>query len=134
MEGQGKCGLALRLNDNKDGYFVSLELVKGLAQIRAWGNNPDGGIEEAFIYEPLQVNYFVAGGMRPHPFELIAFGDYIELSDRRSVLLSLADARYRQGAVGFYTESAMLRWDDMIIEELRETEGEIWGGKDSPQL
>ncbi len=72
-------------------------------------------------------------GMRSHPFELIAFGDYIELSVDGHVLLSLADNRYRQGAVGFYTESAMLRWDDMIIEELRETEGEIWGGKDSPQ-
>jgi beta-fructofuranosidase len=52
MEGRGKCGLVLRLNEESDGYFVSLELVKGLAQIRAWGNNPGGNIEEAFIYRP----------------------------------------------------------------------------------
>ena len=126
MEGSGKCGLVLRLDDKCDGYFVSLELVKGLAQIRAWGSNPGGGIEEAFIYRPLQANYFVTGGARPHTFELIAFGDYIELSIDDNVMLSLADDTYRYGAVGFYTESAKLRATNLGIEELKEFEGETW--------
>jgi beta-fructofuranosidase len=125
----------LRLNENKDGYFISLEMTKGLAQIRAWGNNPGGGIEEAFIYEQLQANYFVTGGRRPHNFELIAFGDYIELSIDGNVQLSLADDSYREGSVGFYTESAMLRFEKMKLEELREFEGETWGAKNArPQL
>jgi beta-fructofuranosidase len=131
-EGQGKCGLVLRLNDDSDGYFISLELIKGLAQIRAWGNNPGGGIEEAFIYRPLQANYFVPDGLRPHGFELIAFGDYIELSIDGDVLLSLADDTFREGAVGFYTESTYLRVDGMTLEELRPVEGETWGGTDEP--
>jgi beta-fructofuranosidase len=135
LEGPGKSGLVLRLNDNKDGYFISLELTKGLAQIRAWGNKPGGTVEEAFIYRPLQANYFVTGGKRPHPFELIAFGDYIELSIDGNVLLSLADDTYRQGSVGFYTESAMMRWDEMCLEELAKFEGENWGARDAaPQL
>ena len=128
MEGQGKCGLVMRLNDECDGYFISLELLKGLAQIRAWGNNPGGDIENAFIYRQLQANYFVAGGLRPHGFELIAFGDYIELSIDGEVLLSLADDTYRDGAVGFYTEDAHLRVDSMTMEELQIFEGETWGG------
>jgi beta-fructofuranosidase len=130
MEGLGKCGLVLRLDENGDGYYVSLELIKGLAQIRAWGNNPGGAIEEAFIYKPLQANYFVTSGLRAHRFELVAFGDYIELSIDDNILLSLADDTYREGSVGFYTESVMLRVDDMTLEELKVFEGETWGGTD----
>lgn len=132
MEGRGKAGLVLRLSDDQDGYYVSLEFRKGLAQIRAWGNNPGGGIEEAFIYRQLQANYFVTGGWRPHRFELIAFGDYIELSIDDRVLLSLADDTYREGAVGFYTESASLKLSDLAIEELEVFEGESWGGTEVP--
>jgi len=135
LEGPGKSGLVLRLNDQKDGYFISLELTKGLAQIRAWGNKPGGMIEESFIYRPLQANFFVTGGKRPHTFELIAFGDYIEFSIDRNILLSLADDQYREGSVGFYTESAMMRWDEMTLEELQEFGGETWGAPDAaPQL
>lgn len=135
MEGPGKSGLVLRLNEEMDGYFISLELNKGLAQIRAWGNNPGGSIEEAFIYRPLQANYFLTGEKRSHKFELIAFGSYIELSIDDNILLSLADDTYMQGSVGFYTESAMLRWDEMTLEELRESGGETWGPRDAaPQL
>ena len=128
MEGQGKCGLVMRLNDECDGYFISLELVKGLAQIRAWGNNPVGDIEEAFIYRQLQANYFMADGLRPHSFTLIAFGDYIELSIDGEVLLTLADDTYRAGAVGFYTEDTFLNVDSLTMEELQHFEGETWGG------
>jgi beta-fructofuranosidase len=130
MEGNGKCGLVLRMDDNSDGYFISLDLIKGLIQIRAWGNNPGGGIERAFIYRPLQANYYVTGGVRSPSFELIAFGDYIELSVDGRVLLSLADDTYREGAVGFYTESAFLRVDELTLEELQEFQGEDWGGTD----
>jgi beta-fructofuranosidase len=59
---------------------------------------------------------------------LIAFGDYIELSIDGDVLLSLADDMYREGAVGFYTESVHLRVDAMTLEELQHFEGETWGG------
>jgi beta-fructofuranosidase len=134
MEDQGKCGLVMRLDDEWDGYFISLELLKGLAQIRAWGNNPGGDIEERFIYRQLQANYFMTGGLRPHSFELIAFGDYIELSIDGEVLLSLADDTYRDGAVGFYTEDTHLRVDAMTMEELQHFEGETWGGTHKPQL
>jgi len=134
MAGRGKCGLVLRLNDDRDGYYVSLDLIKGIAQIRAWGSNPDGAVEEAFIYRPLQANYFVTCELRPYRFELIAFGNYIELSIDNNVLLSLADDTYREGTVGLYTESAELRISDMTIEELQEFEGETWGGVDTHLL
>lgn len=127
MTGPGKCGFVLRVGEESDGYFVSLDLIKGLVQIRAWGNNPGGGIEEAFIYHSLQANYFVTTGEpRPCRFELIAFGDYIEMSIDGDVQLTLADETYQRGAVGFYTESATLSVSDVTLEELKEFGDENW--------
>jgi beta-fructofuranosidase len=54
MVGTGKWGFVIHLSENTDGYFVSLDLIKGLVQLRAWGERPDGGIEGAFRYKPLR--------------------------------------------------------------------------------
>jgi beta-fructofuranosidase len=108
MEGQGKCGLVLRINDEGDGYYLSLDLFKGLAQLRAWRYNPDGGIEEAFHYQPLQAAYYIAT-QDPHSFCLLAYEQYIEFSLNGYVLLSLADDQFERGKLGFYVESARIR-------------------------
>jgi beta-fructofuranosidase len=124
MEGPGKCGLVLRLNENTDGYFISLDLLKGLVQLRAWGEQPDGGIEGAFRYQPLQSNFFVSSGAKSYELELVTFGKYIELSIDGYVMLSLADDTYQDGSVGFYTESAFLRVSHLTLEELTAPRGE----------
>lgn len=102
--GHGKCGLVFRLNDVGDGYYVSLDFFKGVAQIRAWKHRPDGAIEEAFHYKQLQQSFF-APKEEPHNFSLIAYEQYIELSLHGYVLLTLADQEFEKGRVGFYVES-----------------------------
>jgi beta-fructofuranosidase len=117
MEGSGKIGLVLRQTAEGDGYYLSLDLHKGIAQLRAWGARAGGSGERAFDYVPLQANYYVAHE-DPHPFVLLAYGSYLEFSLDGRVLLTLSDERYRRGRVGFYTESAWLRIHDLVIESL----------------
>ena len=112
IEGRGKCGLFFRINDKGDGYFISLELFKGIVQIRAWRHNRD--FEEAFHYEQLQTaNYIPRQG--PHPFRLLAYEQYIELSLHDHIRLTLADDQFAQGRVGFYVESAKARIDNLEL-------------------
>jgi beta-fructofuranosidase len=118
LEGQGKCGLVFRLDDQGDGYYLSLDLFKGIAQIRAWGRRPDGGLEEAFEYDQLQAGFTVAPE-EPHDFCLLAYEQYIEFSLSGYVLLTLADDRYAAGRIGFYVESARMRVDDLELKTLR---------------
>ncbi|MEJ2356946.1 MAG: hypothetical protein P8Y13_02550 [Deinococcales bacterium] len=117
MDGSGKIGLALRLTEDGDGYYLSLDLPKGIAQLRAWGAHPGGDVQEAFDYVPLQSNFYVPHG-DPHPFTLLAYGSYLEFSLDGAVLLTLADERFVEGRVGFYAESARLRLQDLTLETL----------------
>lgn len=117
LEGDGKLGLVMRLSEEGDGYYISLDPFKGLSQIRYWAQNPGGGIEEAFHYKPLQASYQVprAGSI---PFTLIAYGSYIELSLYGYVVLTLSDERRHLGRVGFYAESSRFRVADLVLETL----------------
>lgn len=122
----GKCGLVLRMSEETDGYFISLDLIKGVVQARASGRNLGGGIENAFVYQPLQANYFRAKreNLR-YEMQLIAYGQYIELSLEGRVLLTFADDRYRSGYLGYYTEGAELKVDNVVLEELECPRGEL---------
>ena len=115
LEGSGKCGLVLRLNEEGDGYYLSLDLFKGIAQIRAWGHRPHGYVEEAFQYNQLQAAHYIptAG---PHDFRLLAYEQYLEFSLNGYVLLTLADDQFEQGQAGFYVENATMRVDDLTLK------------------
>lgn len=115
LEGRGKCGLVFRLNEQGDGYYLSLDLFKGIAQLRAWFHKPDGGIEESFHYEQLQAAHYLAA-KDPHTFCLIAYEQYIEFSLNGTVLLTLADNQFSEGRVGFYVESARIRVDHLCLK------------------
>ena len=107
-EDRGKYGLVFRINREGDGYYLSLDFFKGIVQLRAWGRNPHGEVEEAFTYRQLQVaNYIPKEG--PHPFCLIAYDQYLEFSLNGYILLTLADDQYEKGNLGFYIENARLR-------------------------
>lgn len=114
MEGRGKCGLVLRLNEEGDGYYLSLDLFKGVAQIRAWRYTPERGIESAFHYQQLQAAYYEAT-KDPHAFCLIAYEEYIEFSLNDYILLTLADDQFERGKLGFYVESAKIRIEDITL-------------------
>ena len=107
----------MRLSEEGDGYYISLDPFKGLSQIRYWAQNPGGGIEEAFQYHPLQASYQVPRP-GPIPFTLIAYGTYIELSLYGYVVLTLSDERRHLGRVGFYAESSRFRVADLVLETL----------------
>ena len=125
LEGEGKCGLVFRLDGHGDGYYLSLDLFKGIAQIRGWGRRPDGGFEEAFDYEQLQAGFYVATE-DPHEFCLLVYEQYIEFSLDGYVLLTLADDRYEKGRLGFYVETARIRIDELELKVLRATRSESY--------
>jgi len=123
MDGSGKVGFVLRLSSEGDGYYLSLDLKKGIAQLRGWATRPGGTGEGAFEYTPLQSGFYEPHG-DPHPFCLIAYGSYLEFSVDHKVLLSLSDERFDAGRVGFYTESAGLRIHHLQMETMEVPEDE----------
>jgi len=114
IEERGKYGLVLRVDDQGDGYFLSLDLHKGLAQMRAWAYNPEGSHEEAFHYQQLQGSNFLTG-RGPHRVSLLAYGQYLELSLNGFVVLSLADDQFARGRIGFYSEGATFRVENLTF-------------------
>ena len=102
------------VDEQGDGYFLSLDLRKGLAQLRAWAYNPHGSHEEAFHYQQLQGSAFRVGA-GPHRLSLLAFDQYIELTLNGYVILSLADDQFARGRVGFYSEGARFRADELTL-------------------
>ncbi|MEE4015765.1 glycosyl hydrolase [Roseibium sp. FZY0029] len=118
LEGLGKTGLVLRMNDEGDGYYLSLDLVNGIAQMRAWGANPTPEFEHAFRYEPLQEAHFRGSDHGPWQIEVVAHGLYFEFSIDGHVVLSLVDDSFVDGGIGFYTESAAVCLKDLVVETL----------------
>ncbi len=109
MIDSGKCGLVFRLDrETRDGYYLSLDLFKGVAQLRAWGSGPDGSGEDMMQFMSLQSGYWVCENRGTAMLQLLVYGSYIELSVNDRILLSLADQSYDKGAIGFYLESAEL--------------------------
>ncbi len=118
LEGSGKCGLLIHQDPEGNGYYLSLDLYKGLAQLRSWGVSERPLLENSFHYRQLQAAYFLTGATRRIAFELLVFDTYLEFSINHRILLSLGDDRYTRGAVGFYTESAFVRVEGLTLETL----------------
>ncbi|GKX33901.1 MAG: glycosyhydrolase [Rhizobiaceae bacterium MnEN-MB40S] len=119
LAGLGKCGMVIRVSEEGDGYYLSLDLVKGIAQIRHWGANPTPEFEHAFTYQTLQTGYFLSNIMQGGwEIEIVCHGMYLELSINGQVTLSLVDDGFHEGHVGFYTESANLKLDDVVMQSL----------------
>ena len=118
LEGSGKCGVVLRVNDQGDGYYLSLDLIKGVAQLRAWGANGLAEFEHAFKYQQLQAGHFVSRHDGPWDVEVVAHGMYLEVSIDGYITLSVVDDTYGEGRVGFYTESAKLQLSKLEVQRL----------------
>jgi beta-fructofuranosidase len=114
IDGRGKCGFLFRLNEQGDGYYLSLDLFKGIAQIRAWGHRPDGEVEAAYFYDQLQAAHYVPV-QGPYSFRIVVHQQYLEFSLNGYVLLTLADNEFERGRVGFYAENAELRFEDLTL-------------------
>ena len=120
LDGAGKCGLLFRTDPaTSNGYHLSLDLMKGLAQLRAWGERPGGRVEHAFDFRSLQAGYWRSNTLGPLNIQLLAFGSYIEFSIDDRVILTLADETYHQGRLGFYVETSTLQLQEVHLTQLR---------------
>ena len=119
QKGNGKVGFVFRLDtETHDGYYLSLDLTKGVAQLRAWGTGADGSGEHMMQFESLQSSYWDSSLRTENAFQLIAYGSYIELSIEGRVLLSLADQKFTKGGIGIYVESAQIEVIGPVLETL----------------
>jgi len=119
MTGIGKCGILCRVDpETHDGYYISLDLMKGHAQFRSWGTGEPGSGEHMMEYEFLQEGSWRATSQDNLVVEVLSFGSYHELSINGAVILSLANARYGAGRLGFYVETAELEIADMTVHRL----------------
>lgn len=119
MTGAGKCGILCRLDpESHDGYYLSLDLIKGIAQLRSWGTGPLVPGEGMMRFESLQEGFWNAEKPTDVRIELLAFGSYHELTINGRVILSLADPTFESGLLGFYVETAKLQIRDLTVLEL----------------
>ncbi|XZE55041.1 glycosyl hydrolase [Planctomycetaceae bacterium SH139] len=117
MQSEGKCGIAFRLDrETQDGYYLSLDLYKGVAQLRSWGSGPHGSGEDMMQFRSLQANYWEVATRGEVELQLVAYGSYLELSVGGRVLLSLADQTFTEGCLGFCVESATIKIEQLRLE------------------
>lgn len=119
MRGSGKCGLVSRVDANShDGYYISLDLLKGLAQMRSWGTGPLRSGEHMMQFQTLQTGNWYDATPRTVRIQLLTFGSYHELSVNGSIVLSLVNDRFAFGLLGFYVETADLSIQHLKVNKL----------------
>ncbi|MEQ8847454.1 glycosyl hydrolase [Botrimarina sp.] len=120
LDGLGKCGLVFRVHpDSRDGYYLSLDLLKGIAQLRAWQTGPPGSGEHMMQFRTLQGGNWHVTTPGAARLQLLVFGQYIELSVDERVVLTLADATFTEGLFGVYLESAKMRLHDVELRRMK---------------
>ena len=120
LDGRGKCGFVFRLDaDSRDGYYLSLDLLKGVAQFRIWDTGPDASGEHMMQFRSVQAGYWFTETPGEADVQLIAFGSYFELSIDGRVLLSLADQTFTEGLFGVYLETCHLYLTETSLHRMR---------------
>ena len=115
----GKCGLVVRLDpDSRDGYYFSLDLLKGVASCRSWSTDENVSGDEMMQFAELQSGYWVTSEDKAIDLRLISFGSYHELSIDGQIVLSLVDSAFTSGLLGFYVETAKLSITNLKVEQL----------------
>lgn len=120
LRGLGKCGIVFRVDPvTHDGYYLSLDLLKGVAQLRSWRTGPAGSGEEMMQFRSLQNGYWYNETPGRARVQLLVFGSYLEFSVEGHVILSLADQTFHDGLLGVYLESAHLELSDLHVNRMR---------------
>lgn len=119
MTGIGKCGFLCRLDrESYDGYYLSLDLLKGIAQYRCWKTQTDQVGEHMLRFETLQEGYWKTSDLNSVELQVLSFGSYHEFCVDSAVVLSLVDTTFDAGSLGFYVETAELTIDQLNVERL----------------
>jgi beta-fructofuranosidase len=130
VEGMGKFGLVTDIDDEGNGYYISFDITNGFVYIRSWGFNPHNN-KENFVFKNIQGNIFYT--FHPHTirFQLIRYGNYIELSIDDTVRLTLIDYTYSGDNIGIYTASSKLSLRNMYLKTLPSPESEYASQKEA---
>jgi len=131
LEGLGKSGFVLNIDEHGDGYFISMDFVNGYVQIRRWGFNPDDYLNN-FMFDNLRTGLFKPPEDRRVHFRLISYGYYIELSIGGQVILTLVDYQFEGDKIGLYSASSVVSLTDSVIHVLEKPETE-YAVKESDQ-
>lgn len=130
MEGLGKGGFVLNMDDQGNGYFISIDFVSGYIEIRNWGFNPND-VKNNFIFNNLQANQF-----KPRKedyslhFKLIHYGSYIEFSIDGEIKLTLIDYTNNGVNMGLYTCSSIISIENSTFKTLDNPAKEYAGPDD----
>jgi len=133
VEGMGKLGLVSDIDDEGNGYFISLDVVNGLIQIRAWGFNPLDN-RQNFIFSNIQSSTFSINGKRSFEFRLIRYGNYIEVSIDGIVKLTLMDYTYSGNNIGLYSASSVISLQNSVVKILPDPEDEYASQEEAQKL
>lgn len=123
LEGMGKSGFVLNIDEEGNGYFVSMDFVNGYVQIRRWGFNPDD-FHNNFIFDNLQTGLFQPTPDRRIYFRIIVYGYYIEVSIGGRVILTLVDYHFEGDRIGIYSSSSIVSLSESRIHILAAPETE----------
>ncbi|GAB1481771.1 glycosyhydrolase [Treponema sp.] len=120
----GKLGLIVNSDREGQGYFIVLDMLHGFAQIRSWSENI-ADVFQDYTFENLQANNFPLD--KPLSIELIAYGNYLELSIASRIVLSLMNYSHDGRYFGIFSSSAEVHIANSTIETLREPGDEYSG-------
>jgi beta-fructofuranosidase len=120
LKGKGKCGIVFRVcPETHDGYYLSLDLLKGMAQLRRWQTGEFGSGEHMMQFHSLQSSQWYSEHPCEADVQLLTFGSYLEFSVNGRVILSLADQAFQKGLLGVYLETAHLQLRDVHLNRMR---------------
>ena len=121
--GLGKFGFVVHIDQEGNGYFISIDLIEGFIQLRSWGFNPENN-RENFIFNNLQTNICIVPASGSIHFKLICYGNYIEFSVDGEVKLTLMDYTWNGMGIGLYTTASSIILKDSIVKTLPQVQHE----------
>ena len=133
VEGMGKFGLVSDMDEEGNGYFISFDLNNGLVNIRTWGFNPLNS-RENFIFHDIQSSVFATNESKSFYFQLIRYGNYIELSIDGIVKLTLMDYTFSSQGIGLYSSSSVISLQKSIIKVLQNPRGEYASQEEAQKI
>ena len=117
VEGLGKQGLVIDIDEEGNGYFISFNLTNGSVNLRTWGFNPLNS-RENFIFREIQSGHFTVHENKSFQFKVIRYGNYIELSIDGFVKLTLIDYTFAGNLIGLLSASSLITLQNSVVHAL----------------
>jgi beta-fructofuranosidase len=117
VEGLGKQGLVIDIDEEGNGYFISFNITNGSVNLRTWGFNPLNS-RENFIFREIQSGHFTVHENKSFWFKVIRYGNYIELSIDGLVKLTLIDYTFSGNLIGLLSASSLITLQSTVVYAL----------------